>query len=125
MKKREAADTVVFHKYLTAQRLHGAFELKHTETDSIPFSSFEDHQLNGLVAIQESGLIYKLPDTDVRIKPCDIVHTPPMVGYCVVRYPKAFVLITVNNFLHARIAHRKKSLSYEKACDIATKIIYV
>lgn len=124
MNKREASITPKIEKYLKQNKVYCAYEIKQTTTDSLPFSAVEDHQVNALVAIQEEGLCFKLSDADPRVKPCDGFNMPPVPAYVVIQYPKAFVLITVNNFVHARMTNRKKSLTFEKAKEIADKIVY-
>jgi hypothetical protein len=122
--KREANITPLIEKFLKQNKIYCNYEVKQTTTDSIPFSNVPDHQINSLIAAQEEGISHKYSDADPRIKPCDGSNNPPLPGYIIIKYPKAFVLITVNNFIHARIANRKKSLTFEKACDIAEKIVY-
>lgn len=124
MIKREASKTPRIEKYLHQNKIYCNFEIKQTTTDSIPFSDVPDHQINSLIAGQEDGLIWKYSDADPRIKPCDGSNNPPLPGYIIIQYPKAFVLITVNNFVHARMTNRKKSLTFEKAKEIADKIVW-
>lgn len=40
----------------------GVFELKQTKTDSIPFSSVVEHQVEALEAVRHAVLVYKIPD---------------------------------------------------------------
>lgn len=124
MKKREASITPKIEKYLRANRIYCNYEIKQTTTDSIAFSDVKDHQVNGLVAAQEEGICWKSSDADPREKPFDGSNNPPLPGYVVIKYPSAIVLITVNNFIHARMTNRRKSLTYERAKEIADKIIY-
>jgi len=122
--KREASITPTIKKFLKQNKIYCNWEAKQTTTDSIPFSAVEDHQINSLIAGQEEGIDWKYSDSDPRVKMFDGSNNPPLPGYVIIKYPKGITLITVNNFIHARIAHRKKSLSYERACEIADKIIY-
>lgn len=121
--KREAAYTPIFEKYLRLKRLVGAFEIKQTTSDAILFSAVEDHQIEGLQAVQQSGFVYKLSDADSRRKPFDVVATSWMTGYVVIRYPKTTCVITVNNFVHERDHSKRKSLTVERAKEISTYII--
>jgi hypothetical protein len=102
----------------------GYFELKYAKDELFYYDSFEPHQISSLLALQDNGLIWKISDTDPRLKPCDSFSVPPLTAYVVIKYPKAFVMITVNNFIHARDRSKRKSLTYEQALEIATKVIH-
>lgn len=124
MKKREAGHTPRIEKFLKTKQLHCNWEIKQTTRDSFPFAEVPDHQINSLVAAQEEGYTWKHSDADPRTKPFDGSTIPPLPGYIIIKYPKAFVMITVNNFIHIRSKLKRKSLTYKEACDIASKIIY-
>lgn len=121
--KREANYTPIFEKYLRLKRLVGAFEIKQTTSDAILFSAVEDHQIEGLLAVQQSGFVYKLSDADSRRKPFDVVATSWMTGYVVIKYPKITCVMTVNNFVWERDHSKRKSLTLERAKEISTYIV--
>ena len=123
--KREANITPTIKKFLKQNKIYCNWEAKQTTTDSLLFSAVDDHQVNSLIAGQEYGIDWKYSDADPRTKPCDGSNNPPLPGYIIIKYPKGITFITVNNFIHARMTNRKKSLTYEKACEIADKIVYV
>ncbi len=118
--KREANFQVTFNQYVRTKKLEGYFELKQTRTEMLPFVSVEDHQIEGLRAAQNNGFVYKLSDADQRIKPFDSFSTPPLTSYIVIKYPKIFVLIKLNDFVKEKETSTKKSLSKQRALDIAT-----
>lgn len=124
MKKREALHTPKIEKYFKATNYYCNWEVKQTTTDSIPYSDVSEHQVNGLLAAQAEGYTWKHSDLDPRTKMFDGSTVPPLRGVVVIKYPKAFVIITINNFLYKRDQSKRKSLTYEEAKAIADKIIY-
>lgn len=120
---KEKDFTVIFEKYVRIKKLHGVFELKKTDTDSILFSSVKDHQLESLIAVQESGFMWKISDADPRRKPFDLIATPRLVGYVVIKYNKITCIIPVNNFIFERDKSKRKSLTVERAKEISTYIL--
>lgn len=126
--KREAKHQITFGHWGRITDIKGAFELKQTTGDSIPFTSkFEEHQLDSLEAIEEAGLRWKFSDADVRKKPCDYISTDPMPAWIVAVFSKYryFTVIRHADFMaEAKISDRK-SLRYDRAREIATRIIHI
>ena len=115
--------TTIFEKYIRAKKMHGVFELKQTDADSIPFSKVEAHQLESLIATQNTGFLHKISDSDPRRKAFDLLYTRPLVGYIAIRFPKVTCVITVNNFIFERDKSKRKSLTVERAKEISTYIL--
>lgn len=119
MKKREASITPKIEKYIELKKIFGYFEIKQTTTDTFSLSSFEPHQIAGLLAASENGIVHKISDADPRLKICDVVSIPPMASYVVIRYPKNVFFIhpaVINHLLR----FGQKSLSIREArerCD--------
>lgn len=116
--KREAQFQLWFNKYLRQKKLYGYFELKQTTTDSIPFDAVDAHQLESLSAAQKTGIVYKISDSDQRIKPFDCFNAPPQPSYIVIRYPKTCYIITLTNFLIEKASSKRKSLTEKRAEEI-------
>lgn len=125
MIKREAKFQILFRHWLRANPMpSSAFELKQTTKNSILFSCVQEHQLMGLIAAtQTTGLSYKLPDDSRGIKPFDMVHLALAYAYIVIKYPNLFVMIPVEVFIKEKKNSVKKSLSVDKAIDIAWKVV--
>lgn len=126
MIKSEAKFQTLFNHWLKAGRLKGtygaiAFELKHTRgKDSLPFSAVEDHQLDALVAVTTTrGLIYKISDESRGFKPFDCFMMWECQAFIVIKYPYFFVLITVDEFIQEKKRSKVKSLTDERAKEIA------
>lgn len=128
MKKREASFQTEFNKYLRAKKLYGVFELKQTTTNYFLFDAVKPHQVDGLLAAQDYGFVWKLSDMDIREKPFDCMNVPPVPGYVVIKYPGAFFIITIIAFLNAKERNRNKNrrtLSKEVAEQIChLKVIH-
>lgn len=129
MKKREANFTVLFRHWLRKYYDHinptpigAAFELKQTLTESIAFSSVQEHQIIALQAVQTTqGLLYKAPDDSRGIKPFDMFYLRDADAYIVIKYPTCFVLIDIDDFIVERdVISKRKSLTSARAREIAT-----
>lgn len=125
MIKREAKAQVAWGRYVRELKLYGAFELKQTTTDSLPFSAVEEHQIDGLLAVQSGGFVWKLSDLDIREKPFDMISTQALYGYVVIYYSqhRTFVMITIFDFVNEKEKSLKKSISFDRAVEIADLIV--
>lgn len=115
MKKSEAKFQTIFNQYLRKKRLYGYFELKETSGLSLPFSAVKEHQVDGLLAAHSNGFVWKLSDEDSREKPFDCIHTTPLMGYVVIKYPNAFYIINIYHFLAEKEVSPHKSLYEDRA----------
>ena len=127
MKKREAALTTIFGKYLEASKppLYGYYELKQTTKNSLSFASVDEHQYQKLKAAQANGFRWKHSDVDPRQKAMDYQFTPPLTSYIVIRWKDVFTMITYDKFVHERDTATRKSITKERALQIATKVVYL
>lgn len=126
MKKREAKWNTLLNQFLREKKLHCYFELKQTTADSISFSAVKEHQINGLLAAQKNGLVWKYSDEDQREKPFDGASTPPLVSYVVIKYPPCFLFIPISWFiLEKKNSDKRKSLTLERAYEISSHRLYV
>ena len=121
--KREANFTTHFKKWLETHPMESAvFELKQSQTDSMPFNAVKEHQINALkcATIPGAYLLYKIPDDSRGQKPCDLVYFNDARAFVVIKYPQGFVGITIFNFIAEREISTRKSLLYSRAVDIAS-----
>jgi len=124
MKKNEARTTTIWNKYCRSAGTLGYFELKYTATETFNLSNFEPHQIESLQAMQENGLVWKLSDSDMREKPCDVLCTPPMPSYVVITYKTVFCMIPVN-LVDLLIQQGQKSIGISEAREISTKVVHI
>ncbi len=121
MIKREAKWNIVFNHWIKEKYKRTAcFELKQTETLSLPFSSVKDHQIAALLAASNKGLVFKIPDGSFSPSPFDCFSMFGVPAFVVIKYPASFEMITIDNFLHARDTSIKKSLTYNQAKKISS-----
>lgn len=122
MKKREADFGTLFRHWLKANPIiSAAFELKQTKKGCIPFAEVKDHQLEALQAAQsKQGILYKAPDDSMGIKPFDYFYLRNSLAFVVIKYPKFFVLIEVDEFIKEKKKSDRKSLTESKAKEIAS-----
>ncbi len=95
-----------------------AFELKQTQTDSIPFSALAEHQEQALLAVREGVFVWKIPDAGYQ-NPFDSFCMTNTQAYVVVFYPQSFELIPINGWILERERSTRKSLTYERAKAIS------
>lgn len=122
MKKREAKFQTLWNQYIRETRIPGFFELKQTPGKSLPFSKIEKHQWDSLLAMEESGLVWKLSDEDSRQKPCDCFCTPPLPAYLVIRYDELFYMVRIKEVVKIR-EEGLISITEERAKEVAEKIV--
>jgi hypothetical protein len=125
MKKLEASFTVLFRHYLKAHPMDSAcFELKQTTTDSLAFSAVKEHQINALLAAKsKSGFLYKISDESRGVKPFDMFYMNQAYAYVVIKYPKFFCLIDVDDFVKENKESKRRSLTSKQAKEIAVKVV--
>lgn len=122
--KREAKFGLLFRHWLKANpRLSGAFELKQTTRNSLPFNAVAEHQLEALRAVNNDGLLYKAPDDSIGQKPFDYFYLRNAPAYVVVKFPKFFVAITIETFILEKSRSKRKSLLSGRAKDIASFVV--
>jgi hypothetical protein len=127
MNKSEAKFQTVFnhwlrHVFFDKQRQRGgfAFELKHTRGKNyLPFSAVKDHQLKALLAAENEGLIYKISDESRGHKPFDCFALRLAPTFIVIKYPGFFAVIDAEVFAYEKTRTPKKSLTAERAKNIA------
>lgn len=122
MKKREAEFGKQFRAWIKAQKdlPSSAFELKQTTIDYISFSALQEHQEYALLAASREGLLYKAPDDSRGVKPFDFFYIKKAPAFVVIKYPKGFEGIAIENFIAEREKSQRKSLTYERAKQIST-----
>lgn len=117
---KEAKFTDIFRHYIRAHPMRSAaFELKQTKTDSILFSALKEHQADALLAAKTRGILHKIGDETTRQKPFDMCYLRCADAYVVIKYPKGFYFIDIERFLKEQKRSERKSLTSEKAREIA------
>jgi hypothetical protein len=124
MIKREAHWQTIFNQYLREKKWYGYFELKQTEGKSFPFDRIEPGQITGLMAVEQSGLVWKLSDQDQRQKPCDVLSIPPLPAYLVIKFKDGFYMIRFTEILK-RLERGEKSISQSSAMLVADRVIHI
>ena len=121
--KREAKFNTTFNHWLkNVYKKTGAFELKQTKSDSLPFSDVKPHQIEALQAVRHNTFVYKIPDLGLQ-NPFDCFCLTEQPAYVVVKYPKFFCLISVDSFVLESQKSKRKSLTSARAKDIAFKVV--
>lgn len=120
--KREAKFNTTFNHWLkTVYRKTGAFELKQT-VGPLPFSSVVPHQIAALEAVRHQTLVYKIPDVGFQ-NPFDVFCITQQPAYVVIKYPKFFCLISIDQFVLESERSKRKSLTASRAQELSTIIV--
>ena len=115
---------IIFSHWLkNVYKKTGAFELKQTKTDSLPFSDVKPHQIEALQNVRHNTFVYKIPDLGLQ-NPFDCYCMTEQPAFVVIAYKgKGFVLITIDIFVLENKNSKRRSLTWSRACDIAFKVI--
>lgn len=99
------------------------FEIKQTQTDSLPFSALEEHQNNYSMAIKhsEKGAFMRMESGTIGAP--DYVYLKKEPAFIVVRFPDLFCIIDIDKWNTERIINKRKSLTSERAQLIAFETI--
>lgn len=121
--KKEANFGPEFRSWLKANPMPtSCYELKQTTTP-LPFSAVKEHQINALLAskLKGKGILYKIPDDSRGVKPFDFFFMNGVFAWVVIKYQKkGFVFIDVETFVLESERSKRKSLTWERAKQIAT-----
>lgn len=123
MVNRESKFGLLFRHWLRANpRYSCAFELKQSESESIPFACLEEHQIDYLQAIKsDKGALIRVQG--VNGEP-DYVYLRNFPANVVIRYKDSFHLIDIDIFLREKAAGRR-GLTSERAQEVAAVSVYL
>ena len=106
----------------------GAWEIKRTKGNTIPFSAFAEHQISNLIKACKQRLNIKIRDVGVARKEFDGVTLDHSPSWCVCCYPEenkdgyVAYAIDVLDWYNERRTSGKKSISKERAEQLGTQI---
>lgn len=120
MMKHEANFQKTFNHWLkSVHKKTGAFELKQTKSQSLPFNAVVPHQVAALKNAKNGVLIYKIPDVGYQ-NPFDCFSLCGVDAFVVIKYPDFFCLIDINDWMQEMKLSNKKSLTSKRALEIST-----
>lgn len=120
---KESKANTLLNQYLREKKLYCFYELKVAKGGSFPFSKIEVHQDEGLPALEESGLTWKLSDEDSRRKPCDGMCIPPLPAFLVVKFGGTFFFIPYG-YISQMKEEGRKSLMISEARTLAKHVLH-
>lgn len=124
MIRRESKFSTLFRHWIRAHPPHvtSHYELKQTESDSIPFSALEDHQVVYGEALRDSEDGILMRNMGGNGEPdYTYFHRDPV--YIVVKFPTCFSIISLASFELERTFSDRKSLTSERAREIAFQTV--
>ncbi len=125
-KHREADfGTKVFRPWIlnNPPKISGTYELKITSTDSIPFSCLEDLQADASMTVKWGKKGYLIRNAMGTPGAPDYSYYINSPAYVVIKYPDFFCLIDIETFLEEKKRSKRKSLTSERAKQIAYQVI--
>ena len=118
LKHREADFGLQFRAWINDNWHQTAtFELKQSQSDSIPFSCLEEHQIRYNLADR------KLVRVQGSIGEPDMINLVNVPAYIAIRFKKGFCIIPIDKFLVEKQKSQRKSLTSDAAKRIAIKIV--
>lgn len=121
----ESKQNTTLNQYLREQRKKGFYcyyELKVARGLTFNFSKIETNQDEGMPALANEGLVWKLSDEDSRRKPCDGFSAPPLPAYLVIKFGQKFYFVKYEYITEMK-AKGEKSITEEEAFALATKVV--
>lgn len=122
-KASEADFGVRFRHWWNRVKMPGNFELKHVRSRaSLPFSDVKAQQIAiGNMAASEDGVLLRVASGTVGAP--DYIGQVKQATWIVISYPRSFCVISLAAFLEERNRGLSKSLSAERAKEIATVVV--
>lgn len=116
----EADFGIEFRRWWAKNNICGNFELKHTRgRNSLPFAAVEaDQIIVGNSAYSRKGILLRVMVGTTGAP--DYIGQKNQLTWIVIRYPKAFYLISLEAFLLEKKRSSRKSLISSRASEIAT-----
>jgi hypothetical protein len=100
-------------------------ELKDTRgADSLPFKDVKEHQNTGLSTATEAEFTWKFDDVGYRRAPFDFIGVSHAYAFIAIRYHKGCTVIAHHVFEQEERTSRRKSLTWDRAKEIAFDVIY-
>ena len=110
---------IYFNKWL--KHVHcktGAFELKLSRSDSLPYSSVAPHQIDALLQAKHGILVFKLPDVGYQ-NPFDTFSLSGVPAFIVIKFVKSGRIygLDIDDFIKLRDGSSRKSIT-ESECQV-------
>lgn len=119
----EASRTTLFLKYAKHNLKHTfAFEAKICKSPSLPFEAVVPHQIANLNQAKHSTLGFKIPDAGWQ-NPFDGFQLHNTPAYVIIfwyqkRDDRRMTIIDVDEFIKEKETSNRKSLTYDRSCEI-------
>lgn len=123
MKERQITGEVL--KYVRDNFKHScAVECKVSNGDSIAFSALQPHQEQALLIATHSCLYHKISDAGAYAPlPFDGFVLCGVPAYVALRWKgRGITIITIQKWIQEREASKRKSLTYDRAFEIAKRV---
>ncbi len=125
MKNQEASFSLTLRHYLKAHPLPVSCPIECKDSrgkDSIAFSEIKEEQFNNALASKSAkGNLIRISTGTVGSPDyCWFINSP---AYVAIKYPKCFVLIDAETLLMERDRSKRKSLTVDRAVDIAIRTV--
>ncbi len=121
--KHEASFNSYFNKWLkNVHKKTGAYELKQTKGNSLPFDAVVPHQVAALLQVKHGVFVFKIPDAGYQ-NPYDCYSMVKQPAYVVIKYPDFFCLIDIDDWVVEEGLLERRSLTSSRAREISTVVV--
>ncbi len=125
--KQEADFSIRLRHYLKAHPLPVSTHLEVKDSrgkDSFPFNELKDEQINqALASKSDKGNLIRISVGTIGCP--DYIWFRNAPAYIVIKYPLGFVFIDIENFILERDRSSRKSLTWERAQQIAVRVVHL
>lgn len=118
--KKEADFSILLRHYLKVHPLPISCPIEVKDTrgkSSFPYAELKEEQINNALA-SKSGKGNLIRISSGTIGGPDYAWFIDSPAYCAIRYPSGFVLIDIETLIIERKQSKRKSLTWERACEI-------
>lgn len=124
MIKKETSSSILFRHWLRANPQYTcSHEMKDTRGKNyLAFSEVKQDQIDYAEAIESDHGVW-IRVVAIQGGEPDYIYMRNQPAYVVIKYPKAFYVIRVKDFVKERDSSSRRSLTEERAKEIATTVV--
>lgn len=121
---KEAKFSILFRHWIKAHPQKScSFEIKQTDSDSIPFSKITQAQIDYGKAIKSKKGVLLRTQAVAEGMP-DYIYLRNIPANIVIKYPRFFCIIDIDIFDAEKKRSKRRSLTSKRATEIAQKVIH-
>lgn len=124
--KQEANSSIILRHYIKAEKPKFCMPIEVKDTrgkDNLPFNEVKEEQINNALASKSpTGNLIRIASGTIGA-PDYVWLVNIKLAPIFIRYPKHFIIVDIEAFIKERDSSLRKSLTLEKAKEIAYKVV--